>query len=188
MPNGWSTIYSNLQEATFAILKCSISSLDFLETAFLIPVGSFPSITKNFVVKRLPATASVPQCVVVSFGKTCHAFFHWSEAVCRTKPDEKFAKQKPNRVLCVCVMSRASFCYTKKLKILHVFLTKVAKSCIYAQTLKTTVVYSNDLLTYNAKYLQTLLREKWRSFASSLHSMLKLSFTAHVVSELLRHR
>ena len=177
MPNGWSTIYSNLQEATFAILKCRISLLDFLEIAFLIPVGSF-----------LPRRFQNRQCVVVSFGKTCHAFFSLKRSSLPDRAWWKICKQKRNRVLCVCVMSRASFCYTKKLKILHLFLTKVAKSCIYALASKTRVVYSNDLFTYNAKYLQTLLREKWRSFASSLHSMLKLSFTAHVVSELLRHR
>jgi len=32
------------------------------------------------------------------------------------------------------LLSRASFCCTKKLKKLHLFLTKVTKSCIYAQT------------------------------------------------------
>jgi len=36
------------------------------------------------------------------------------------------------------------------------------------------VVFSSDLFTYNAKYLQTLPREKWRSFTNSLRSMLKL--------------
>jgi len=36
------------------------------------------------------------------------------------------------------------------------------------------VIYSSDLVTYNAKYFQTLRREKWRSFTNSLHSMLKL--------------
>jgi len=35
------------------------------------------------------------------------------------------------------------------------------------------VIYSSDLFTYNAKYFQTLHREKWRSFTNSLHSMLK---------------
>ena len=60
---------------------------------------------------------------------------------------------------------RASFCWIKKL---HLVLTKVAKSCSYLQTLNTTVIYSSDLFFYNAKYLQTLLGEKWRSFANSL--------------------
>ena len=54
-------------------------------------------------------------------------------------------------------MIRASFCCSKELKKLHLFLTKVAKSCIYSQTLKTTAIYSSDLFIYNAKYLQTLL-------------------------------
>ena len=36
------------------------------------------------------------------------------------------------------------------------------------------MIYSSDLFTYNAKYFQTLSREKWRSFINSLHSMLKL--------------
>jgi len=36
------------------------------------------------------------------------------------------------------------------------------------------VIYSTDLFTYNAKYFQTLPREKWRSFANRLRSMLKL--------------
>ena len=38
-----------------------------------------------------------------------------------------------NIVVRILVISRASFCCTKKLKKLHLFLTKVAKSCIYAQ-------------------------------------------------------
>ena len=81
-------------------------------------------------------------------------------------------------------MSRTSFCCPKKLKKLHLFLTKVAKSCIYAQTLKIIAIYSNDLFTYNTKYFQTLLREKWRSFANGLRSMLKVRFTLReVVSE-----
>ena len=70
---------------------------------------------------------------------------------------------------------------------MRLFLTKVAKSCIYSQTLKTTVIYSSDLFTYNAKYLQTLVGEKWRSFANSLPRMLKLRSTVlEVVSQLLR--
>jgi len=36
------------------------------------------------------------------------------------------------------------------------------------------VIYSSDLFTYNAKYFQTLRKEKWRSFTNSLCSMLKL--------------
>ena len=51
-------------------------------------------------------------------------------------------------------MIKASFCCCKKL---HLFLTKVAKSCIHSQTLKTRVIYSSDLLTYNAKYFQHYL-------------------------------
>jgi len=35
------------------------------------------------------------------------------------------------------------------------------------------VIYSSDLFTYIAKYLQTLPKEKWRSFTNSLRSMLK---------------
>jgi len=34
------------------------------------------------------------------------------------------------------------------LKKLHSFLTKVVKSCIYAQTIDTTVIYSIDLFIY----------------------------------------
>ena len=80
---------------------------------------------------------------------------------------------------------RASVCYTKKLKKLHFILTKVA----FIQTLNTTVIYSRDLFTYNVKYLQTLLGEKWQSFANSSGSMLKLRYTVHeVVSQLLRHK
>ena len=72
---------------------------------------------------------------------------------------------------------------------MHLFFAKVAKSCIYSQTLKTTVIYSSDLFTYNAKYLQTLFGEKWQSFANSLRSVLKLRSTMHeVVSQLLRHK
>jgi len=37
------------------------------------------------------------------------------------------------------------------------------------------VIYLSDLFTYNAEYFQTLPREKWRSFANSLRSMLKLA-------------
>ena len=81
---------------------------------------------------------------------------------------------------------RASFCCTKILKKLLLFLTKVAKSCIYSQTLKTTGVYLSYLFTYNAKYLQTLHEEKWRSFANSLRSVLKLRSTVRkAVSQLL---
>jgi len=47
---------------------------------------------------------------------------------------------------------------------------------------KTTVIYSSDLFTYNAKYFQTLSGEKWRSFASSLRSMLKLRSTVYEVA------
>jgi len=43
-------------------------------------------------------------------------------------------------------------------------------------------VNSRDLFTYNAKYFQTLSGEKWRSFAISLHSMLKLRSTVHEVA------
>jgi len=34
------------------------------------------------------------------------------------------------------------------------------KSCIYAQTFQTTVVYSSDLFTHNAKCLPTLFLAK----------------------------
>ena len=86
-------------------------------------------------------------------------------------------------------MSRASFRCTKKLKKLHLFLMKVAKSYIYSQTSKRAEIYSSDLFTYNATYLQTLLGEKWRSFANSLRSMLNLRSTVHkVVGQLLRHK
>jgi len=44
------------------------------------------------------------------------------------------------------------------------------------------VIYSSDLFTYNAKYFQTLFGEKWRSFANSLRSMLKLRSTVHEVA------
>jgi len=66
---------------------------------------------------------------------------------------------------------------------MHLFLTKVAvKTCIYAQAFQTTVIYSSDLFTYNAKYFQTLSGEKWRSFAKSLRSMAKLRSTVHEVA------
>ena len=82
--------------------------------------------------------------------------------------------------------TRASFCCTKKIeKNAYIY----SESCIYSQTLKTTVIYSSNLFTYNAKYLPTFLGEKWRSFANSLQSMLKLRSTVHeVVSQLLRHK
>jgi len=53
------------------------------------------------------------------------------------------------------------------------------------------VIYSNDLFTYNAKYFQTLPREKLRYFANSLRSMLKLvhgvawQFTQKLVHEVV---
>ena len=50
-----------------------------------------------------------------------------------------------------------------------------------------TVIYSSDFFTCNVKYLQILFGEKWRSFAQSLPSMLKLRFKVHeVVNQLLR--
>jgi len=66
---------------------------------------------------------------------------------------------------------------------MHSFLTKVAvKSCIHAQAFQTTVIYSSDLFTYNAKYFQTLSGNKGRSFANSLRSILKLRSTVHEVA------
>jgi len=63
---------------------------------------------------------------------------------------------------------------------MHLFLTKVAvKSGISAQAFYTTAIYSSDLFTSNAKYFQTLSDEKWRSFAYSLRSMLKLRSAVH---------
>jgi len=46
---------------------------------------------------------------------------------------------------------------------------------------QTTVTYSSDLFTYNANYFQTISGKKWRSFANSLRSMLKLRSTVHEV-------
>ena len=69
------------------------------------------------------------------------------------------------------------------MKNLHLFLRKVAvKSCIYAQALETTGIYSGDLFAYNAKYFQTLAEDYRRSFANSLPSMLKLRSTEHEVA------
>ena len=45
-----------------------------------------------------------------------------------------------------------------------------------------TVIYSKDLFTYNAKYFQTLFREKWQFFANSLPNMLKLRSTVNEVA------
>jgi len=50
------------------------------------------------------------------------------------------------------------------LKKLHLFLTKVAKSFISAQTIYTTVIYSSYLFTHNAKYLQTILLANSKSY------------------------
>jgi len=44
------------------------------------------------------------------------------------------------------------------------------------------MIYSSDCFTYSAKYFQTLSGEKWRSFANSLRSMLKLRSTVHEVA------
>ena len=41
------------------------------------------------------------------------------------------------------------------------------------------MIYSSDLLAYNAKYFQTLFVGKWRSFANSLPIMLKFRSTVH---------
>jgi len=80
-------------------------------------------------------------------------------------------------------MTRASFFCNKIVRNMHLFLTKVAvKSDIYAQAFHTTVIYSSDLITCNAKYFQTFSGEKWRSFANSFHSMLKLRSTVHEVA------
>ena len=66
---------------------------------------------------------------------------------------------------------------------MHLFLTKIAvKSCIYAQAFQTTVIYSSDLFTYNAKFFQTLFGEKWRLFANSLRGMLKIRSTLREVA------
>jgi len=69
--------------------------------------------------------------------------------------------QKLKKRAVIRVMSRASFCCSKKMRELHLFSTKVAfmrskknekvafvfnESCIYAQTLQTTVVESSDYL------------------------------------------
>jgi len=66
---------------------------------------------------------------------------------------------------------------------IHLFLTNVTvKSSIYAQAFYMTVIYSSDLLRYNAKYFQTLSSEKCQSLANSLHSTLKLRSTLHKVA------
>jgi len=47
-------------------------------------------------------------------------------------------------------INKASFCCRKKWE-----------SWIFAQTSQTPIIYSSDLFTYNAKYFQTFLGEKW---------------------------
>jgi len=49
------------------------------------------------------------------------------------------------------------------------------------------VIYLSDLFTYTAEYFQILSGEKWRSFANSLRSMLKLLSTLHEVSWQFNH-
>ena len=44
------------------------------------------------------------------------------------------------------------------------------------------MINSSDLFTLNAQYFQTLSGKKWRSFANSLRSMLKLRSTVHEVA------
>jgi len=44
------------------------------------------------------------------------------------------------------------------------------------------VIYSSNLFTYTAKYFQTLSGKKWRSFANSLRSLLKLRSTLYEVA------
>jgi len=44
------------------------------------------------------------------------------------------------------------------------------------------VIYTIDLFSYNAKHFQAFSGEKWRSFANSLRSMLKLRPTVHEVA------
>ena len=82
------------------------------------------------------------------------------------------------------VITRAGICCTKRLKKLHLFLTKVAFMRKHAvSNLLKQFIYMQP----NAKYLQTLLGEKWRSFTYSLLSILKLHSTVHdVISQLWR--
>ena len=44
------------------------------------------------------------------------------------------------------------------------------------------MICSSFLFTYNAEYFHTFSGEKWRSFANSLPSMLKLRSTVHEVA------
>jgi len=77
------------------------------------------------------------------------------------------------------LMTRASFCCDKIVRNLHLFLTKVAFMHKHFEWQVFTQVIC---LQINAKYFQTLSGQKWRSFAHSLRSMLKLRSTLHEVS------
>ena len=95
------------------------------------------------------------------------------------------------------MISRATFCCTKKIKKLHLFLKKVAKVAFILKkvaklhktnkknseinTEKVCVYSALVLLTYKAKYFHSLSWANWRSLAKSLPSMLKLLSTLHEV-------
>ena len=88
------------------------------------------------------------------------------------------------------VMNRTSFCCYKKLeKIAFIFNESCKKLHLCTNIKNDSDLLKRFVYIYNAKCLQTLLREKWRFFANSLLSMLKLRFTVNeVVSKPLRHR
>ena len=68
--------------------------------------------------------------------------------------------------------TRASFCCTKKIeKNAYIY----SESCIYLQTLKTTVIYSSNLFTYNAKYLPTFLGGEMTIFCQQFAKHAKTS-------------
>ena len=96
------------------------------------------------------------------------------------------------------LITRATFCCSKKIKKLHLFLKKVAKVAFILKkvaklhktnkknseinTEKVCVYSALVLLTYKAKYFHTLSWANLRSLAKSLPSMLKLLSTLHEVA------
>ena len=86
-------------------------------------------------------------------------------------------------------MQKVAFMHKKIEKIAFIFNESCKELHLWTNIKNDSDIYSNHLFTYNAKYFRTLLREKRRSFANSLRSMLKLRFTVlEVVIELFRHR
>ena len=82
-------------------------------------------------------------------------------------------------------ITRASFCYNKIVRNMHLFLTKVAfMHKDFKRQWFTQAIYLHIMLNISKHWLSG---EKWRSFANSLRSMLKLRSTEHEVAWQFNH-